>query len=287
MRFRCCLAGLLLAAAPVATQNAPRFDIASIRATEPNTNAQGSILGVRISGTQVRWGGMSLKDYIGIAYALDPPQVIAPDWTRDTRFEVVANLPPDGRREQIPLMLRTLLAERFQLKAHEELRQFPIYALTVGKGELKIKRTALNPNAPPPPVTEATGSGANNAVVIAMGPGTWTLANNKLEVKNLTMADVALGLTRFSERKTLDMTGITDRVDFTLDLSQEDFGFAMMRAAFNNGYALGPQALKVLESAPSNVLGQYIATTGLVLEQRSAPLPVIVVDSVSKTPTDN
>jgi uncharacterized protein (TIGR03435 family) len=44
---------------------------------------------------------MSLKDYIGMAYALDPPQVIAPVWTRDTRFEIVANLPPgDGQRRE-------------------------------------------------------------------------------------------------------------------------------------------------------------------------------------------
>jgi hypothetical protein len=57
------------------------------------------------------------------------------------------------------------------------------------------------------------------------------------------------------------------------DEAQEDFGFAMMRAAFNNGYALGPQALKVLDSAPSNVLGQYIAKTGLVLSSAALRFP--------------
>lgn len=281
---------LLLAVAPAASltgtaQNAPRFEVASIRQTEPNANT-GSPLGYRVTGTQVRWGGLSLKDYIGMAYSLDLPQVITPDWMNEVRFEISANLPPGGTREQIPQMLRTLLAERFQLKVHEESRQFPIYALTVGKGGLKIKRTPADPNAPPQG-TQLAGAGSNAGVVINMGAGTWTLADNKLDVRQLTMADVALGLTRFSERKTIDATGITDRVDFTLDLSQEDYGFAMMRAALNNGYALAPQALKVLDSAPSNLLGQYIAKTGLVLEERNAPLPVIVVDSVSKTPSEN
>lgn len=48
------------------------------------------------------------------------------------------------------------------------------------------------------------------------------------------------------------MTGITDRVDFTFDISQEDFGFAMMPAAFNNGDVLGPQALRCSTRAPTS-----------------------------------
>ena len=287
MSLRPVAACVLLAAVPVLAQSPRRFEVASIRPTEPDANTPGSTLGIRVTGTQIRTGGLSLKDYVGMAYSMDPPQVIAPDWTRDARFEISANLPPGGTREQLPEMLRTLLIERFQLRVHEESRSFPIYALTVGKDGLKVKRTPIDPTAPPPAASEMAGAGANNGVVIAMGAGTWTLADNKLDVRQLTMAEIANGLTRFSERKTLDMTGIADRVDFTLELSQEDFGFAMMRAAFNNGYAVGPQALKVLDLAPSNLLGPYLAEFGLALEERIASLPVVVVDAVSKVPTDN
>ena len=49
-----------------------------------------------------------------------------------------------------------------------------------------------------------------------------------------------------------------------------------MRAAVNNGVVLLPQALRFLDAAPSNVLGPYIAKTGLQLEERRAPLDVVV-----------
>lgn len=44
------------------------------------------------------------------------------------------------------------------------------------------------------------------------------------------------------------MTGITDRFDFSLGLTQEDYQFALMRAAVNNGVVLPPQVLR-LEAA--------------------------------------
>jgi uncharacterized protein (TIGR03435 family) len=222
-----------------------------------------------------------------MAYDLEPPQVIAPEWTGQVRFDISANLPADGTREQIPQMLQGLLAERFQLKVHKESREFPIYALTVSKGGLKMKGTPVDPNAPQPAAIEASGGGSGAGIVINLGQGTFTLASNKLEVKNLTMADLAGALTRFAERKTIDATGITDRFAFSLDLSQEDYQFALMRAAINNGVVLPPQAMRFLDAAPSNVLGQYIAKTGLELEERRAPLDVVVVDSVAREPKAN
>jgi len=277
---------VLLVAVPAVAQKAPQFEVASIRPT-PEGNPVSAGVGIRITDTQLHITGLSLRDYIGIAYSLEPPQVIAPEWVAQQRFDISGNLPAGATRAQVPQLLQVLLAERFQVKLHKESREFPIYALTVSKGGLKVKGTPVDPNAPPPAAVEAGGSGSNAGVVINVGGGTFALANSKLEVRKLTMADLAGALSRFAERKTIDATGITDRFDFSLDLSQEDYQFAMMRAAVNNGITLPPQLLRTLETAPSNVLGQYIATVGLELEARKAPLEVIVVDSASKTPTEN
>ena len=206
---------VLLAAVPAIAQKAPEFEVASIRPT-PEGNAAAGV-GLRITDSQVHITGLSLRDYIGMAYSLEPPQVIAPEWVAQQRFDISCNLPAGATREQVPQMLQVLLAERFQVKVHKESREFPIYALTVSKGG----------------------------------------------------------------------TGLTDRFDFSLDLSQEDYQFAMIRAPVNNGVSLPPQIVRVLETAPSNVLGPYIATIGLELEGRKAPLEVVVVDSASKTPTEN
>ncbi len=263
------------------------FEVASIKSTPEGTTLGATAVGLRITGSQVRISGLSLKDYIGMAYSLEPPQVMAPEWTGQERFDISANLPAGGTREQIPQMMQALLADRFQLKAHKESREFPIYAIVVGKGGLKIKGTPVDPNAAPPTAVEAGGGGSAAGIVITLGQGTFTLASNKLEVKNLTMADLAGALTRFAERKTIDATGNTDRFDFSLDLAQEDYQFALMRAAVNNGVVLPAPAMRFLDSAPSNVLGQYIAKTGLELEERKAPLDVVVVDSVARAPLAN
>jgi uncharacterized protein (TIGR03435 family) len=273
---------------PAFAQKTPEFEVASIRPTAGSGRLDAAAsVGLRITGSQVRISGLSLKDYISMAYDLEPPQVVAPEWVAQQRFDISANIPADGTREQIPQMLQALLADRFELKAHKESREFPIYALTVSKGGLKVKGTPVDPSAAQPAAIEASGGGSGAGIVINLGPGTFSLASNKLEVKNLTMADLATALTRFSERKTVDATGNPDRFDFSLDLSQEDYQFALMRAAINNGVVLPPQAMRFLDAAPSNVLGQYLAKTGLELEERRAPLDVVIVDSVLREPTAN
>jgi uncharacterized protein (TIGR03435 family) len=54
-------------------------------------------------------------------------------------------------------MLQAFLEERFQLKAHRETREMPVYALTVGKSGLKTPPlaegacTPIDLSHPPPP----------------------------------------------------------------------------------------------------------------------------------------
>lgn len=283
--LRLVAACLMLSTVTATAQKAPQFEVASIRPT-PDDGA-GANIGLRVTGKLVHYGGLTLKDYIGMAYSLDGQQVIAPEWTNEQRFEISATLPDGATREQIPDMLQALLAERFQLKVHKESREFPVYALVVGKGGLKIKGSPVDPSAPPPAATETQGGATNSGVVINMRGGTFTIADNKFAIRNLTMDDLALALTRFSDRKTIDATGLTDRFDLTLELTAEDFGFVMTQGLLNNGYMRGPQALRQLDGAPSNLLGRYITKTGLALEERRAPLEVAVVDSVARAPTEN
>jgi len=56
-------------------------------------------------------------------------------------------------REQVQLMVQSMLQDRFQLKPHFETRELPVYDLVVGKDGSKIKRSA--DQTPPPPITTA------------------------------------------------------------------------------------------------------------------------------------
>ena len=56
-----------------------------------------------------------------------------------SRFEVCRNA--RATRDQVPLMLQALLAERFHLSFHQEIKSMQVYALDVAKGVLKMKES--------------------------------------------------------------------------------------------------------------------------------------------------
>jgi uncharacterized protein (TIGR03435 family) len=43
------------------------------------------------------------------------PQIEGPDWLWEERYDIDATLPEGASREQVPAMLRGLLADRFKL----------------------------------------------------------------------------------------------------------------------------------------------------------------------------
>jgi uncharacterized protein (TIGR03435 family) len=61
----------------------------------------------------------------------------------------------------------------------------------------------------------------------------------------------------------------------------------MMRSAVAAGVALPPQALRLLENASLAAVPDALKTLGLRLESRRAPLEVVVIDGVERTPTEN
>jgi uncharacterized protein (TIGR03435 family) len=101
------------------------------------------------------------------------------------------------------------------------------------------------------------------------------------------MADVAETLTRFMDRPVVDQTGLTKTYDLTLDLTPEEYNAVLLRSAVNAGVPLPPQAMRFLDTASPDTLSASLSRVGLSLDGRRAPLEVIVVDSVSRTPTEN
>ncbi len=50
-----------------------------------------------------------------------------------SRFDIAATIPDGATNAQVAGMLRTLLADRFKLRIHQETREMPAYALTVAR----------------------------------------------------------------------------------------------------------------------------------------------------------
>ena len=276
-----------LASVSLYAQSSPQFEVASIRpSAEQPVNSAGA--GVHIAGPVVRIVALPLREYIAIAYSVRATQVIGPEWLAQTRFDVSANMPAGTSGDQFRPMLQALLADRFQIKLHRESREFPVYALAVAKGGLKVKPVAADANVPASGGVDVSGSGSGQGISLSLGGGTsFSLASNTLEAKQITMAQLADSLTRFADRTVIDRTGVTERYDIKVTLTPEEYQATLIRSAINAGIVLDPRAARLLDTAPGNPLNGPLEQAGLTLEQVKAPLDVIVVDSAARTPTEN
>ena len=95
----------------------------------------------------------ALLDMIAAAYGVRTTQVSGPAWLSDQCFDVEAKVPDGTPKEELNVMLQSLLEDRFGLIVHRSTQTVPGYALVVGKDGPKLK-----PAAPPPaPAPGLTG----------------------------------------------------------------------------------------------------------------------------------
>jgi uncharacterized protein (TIGR03435 family) len=97
------------------------------------------------------FANVSSLNLIANAYGLGMRQVIGiPEWAETDRyflqgtmdrekFEVFKTLPIEEQLRQQRLMTQAVLADRYQLKAHYETREMPVYELVVAHGGPKLK----------------------------------------------------------------------------------------------------------------------------------------------------
>jgi uncharacterized protein (TIGR03435 family) len=269
----------------------PAFEVASIR---PSLNAprQAVAAAGSTSGSQFRISGLTIRDYISMGYAVKLSQISGPDWITTDRFDIAATLPDGSRPDQVPSMMQTLLEDRFELKTHREKKEFPVYALRVSSSGLKMTEVPSDQGVEQSDAKTSqtfTRQGSGRGISLDLGQGSsFNFANNRFEAKKLTMASLASMLERFLERPVVDLTGVNGSYDLAFDLSPDDYRMMLIRAATAAGLIMSPDALRALDASPTPVsLIDGLARFGLKLEPHRAPLDVLVVDSVRKTPTEN
>lgn len=289
----------ILAAAAAWAQNEParpEFEVASIRPSAPYTGAGQLKVGVHIDGAQVNCIYLSLKDYIRMGYQVKDYQIVGPEWLASARFDITAKIPGDAAQGKVRDMVQALLADRFQMKMHRDTKELPVYGLVVAKGGLKMKESAPDADAAAPSgpsdggrgTVNVTATGGPGGTTVSFGMGSYfALGDNRFEAKKLTMANLAETLARFVDRPVVDMTQISGNYDFTLEFSPEDYRAMMIRSALAAGVVLPPQAMQLLENSSGDSLLNAMQTVGLKLEPRKAPLDVLVIDRIEKSPTEN
>ena len=142
--------------APAQISEVPQtFDVASIRVNNTATDGRHHIINDPAE-SHFRAVNLALRDLIQFAYNLPDSQILGGSaWLDSIMFDIDAKsdpsvdaqihgLPTEQARHQKQLMVQALLADRFQLKIHQETRQLPIYALVVAKGGPKFQPSKIN-----------------------------------------------------------------------------------------------------------------------------------------------
>ena len=205
------------------------------------------------------------------------------------RFDLSAKLPEGSKPDLIPEMMQSFLAERFGLKFHREEKELPVYVLEQGKPPLKLEKSAPGPEGTGNKgAVNIGGTAGADGVSIDLGNGSYYIfKDNKFEIKKVTTMVLATLLERYLDRPMLDQTGLDGQYDLTINLTAEDYRSMLIRAGFNSGLTLRPQALRLMENGSIVSLIDGLQQLRLNMEARKAPLDTIMVDQILKTPTDN
>jgi uncharacterized protein (TIGR03435 family) len=177
-------------------QNAPvqpKFEVASVKRTAQCGGSNS------IDPGSVAFRGVPLKGVLMEAFKVKMEQIEGPYWLITDCFDISAKIPADATREQLPAMLQALLAERFQLAAHNEDRLLSGYALVVDKGGPKCKeddRKAYFMGKDARPGLTFYGASGHGALKGVM-----------------TMATLASNLSRQGYGPVQDATGLTGQYD--------------------------------------------------------------------------
>jgi uncharacterized protein (TIGR03435 family) len=267
----------------------PEFDVASVKPSVESANPLNNVSrGLHIDGAMVSYNGMPLKWYIRTAYAVKESQISGPDWLGSERFDIVAKLPSGATREQIPAMMQKLLADRFKLTLHRESKEFPVYALVVGKNGPKLKESPLDADTDDGPGktnVDVSVTGGERGATVSLGKGaSVAFEAQRLVAKKVTMAYLADSLARFLDRPVVDMTGLTGTYDCTIPYNLDDLR-ALILSSAPAGTPMPPRQAEVGETGVS--LMDSLDALGLKLEPRKAPLDMLVVDHIDKVPSAN
>jgi len=273
----------------------PAFEVAAIKPSpppQPGRMPMGMSPGPG-DPSRVSIHFISLSSLLTLAYRIRPYQLSGPSWLDTERFDVVAKLPDGATREQVPLMLQSLLAERFLLTIHREKQEATVYELVVGKNGPKLQESAKNaePKGAPEPLPPSPGppklDGDGFPVLPADRRVSTIMMNGRATMRytGLTMTGFAAILSNQLRRPVTDATGLQAKYDVSLHWVNDGMGLS--------GAPLppAPPGLPVGstpgdDSGPT-LFGALEAQLGLKLQQKKALIDMIVVDHIDKVPTEN
>ncbi len=285
---------MTMVAAPATFAQGPRstFEVASIKLNtrcDPNGPTGG-----RSTPGQIYQQCADLRDMILTAYGIYAEGATpvpgsfrmqvngGPAWMDSTRYDITAkaagNPPPS---EMYGPMQRSLLEDRFKLKVHREVREGPVYFLTVSKNGPKLRATAEGAcevtDVDHPARPRDSSMPQCGKAKISRGSSLVTV-----DIPGAAIAALCAQLNLVMDREVIDRTGLAGRFDIHLEVTPAD-----LRPQFIAGRTVetpGPPTGADQDGPSISVALQQ--QLGLRLERGRGPVPILVVDHIER-PTEN
>lgn len=262
------------------------FDVVSVRQDKSDREAGANFVlgpGNAYATTGGRFTAFNLPvlDYIRFAYKLTNGQTEmlqsqAPKWVSVDKFDIEAtSTNHDPTKDQMRQMVQSLLADRFNLKIHTEIKDLPVFAMVLSKpGKLgpQLRQHPANDsscsNLTPPqtdsptsPTTVAGGFPITCGGIVSAGAAS-VPSHIRVGARNIPIALLASNLGGF-DRPLLDKTGLTGTYDFILEWGSNPTS--------DDGASLQEALQEQL---------------GLTLKATKGPMDVLVLDHI-EMPSDN
>jgi uncharacterized protein (TIGR03435 family) len=262
-----CLAILSLAVVtPSAFADQPKFEIAAIRRSRPETKWSYH-LG---PGSRAIMTGFRVRDLILLAWHTQDFRILGePAWADSDRFDIEARAQATPTEDEFRLMVRSLLEERFHLVLRSESRQMPVFNLVPDGKPANLVRTkegtcapfdtSAGANDPQDPQAKPFCGFSEHLVQNGNGPVT------QLRARGVTTALLARVLGTTLDRQVNDETQIPGTFDFVLEYAPDN---------------------QPTVDGPPSLFTAIREQLGLKLESARGPVDVFVVDNVQR-PSEN
>jgi uncharacterized protein (TIGR03435 family) len=192
---------------------------------------------------------------IRTAYRLQESQLEGPrGWTDDELFDIDGRAGRNATQDELRVMLRALLRERFGLVLRSERRDSPVYALRAAQ---RSRGPRLQPAA------EECTAGACD---IQFSPGV-------LHARGVTMAALAGELSWWVDRIVTDQTSLPERFDLELEWAPNQI--PQMPGIMSTSGA--PPIRRIDSNAPS-IFTAVREQLGLRLEPERGAVDVFVIE---------
>ena len=246
-------------AAPPTSAAAPTFELADVHSSAKTTTPY--FTGGSLRGDRYLLHNATMVDMIALAYGVEDDKVLSgPSWLEVDRFDVSARAPRNTSPDDVKLMLRALLADRFHLATHNDTHPLPSYVLRADKGAPKLKPSdgTATSNCDSTPNAPATPEGA--------------VGYNYVTCHNLTLDAIAQNLKNMAggylTNPVVNATGIQGSWDFDIHWTSRG---SLAKA--------GADGISIFDAVQKQL--------GLKLAPEQYPTPVLVVDKVDEKPTPN